>query len=240
LIHECIAQKFNEPVKKERYEGIEKIKQLESKLRDYEEVKRQRDEALLQLKSVDQRSIEILKQILPELPKSPAKRKFSEELLQSGLPKLVEEIVLGSAAEKTDNVITNNLVSRFQEVAARLIPEIADSYAEYAAHPDRLKQLQQKQYAKPFSALIGNWKIPCAKCSSSHRFTIASYDDVAELLTAGEIEEENRVASIESSLHGGKVIASLEEIVRAFLRKKNLAKSDGIENEEDEDENDEF
>lgn len=223
MIRETIAVRDYEKVISERGEYATRNQELQSRQRDYEEVKRERDEALSKLSDENQKAVEIIKCILLQLEKPPSERVFGKELLESGVVASFEGFIEDSVSKRLKAAEDNSLREKFEKVVGKRVQEKLASWEGLPMHEHGVKKLEiakleDKQRADPFVALRGEWGVRCSSCGSFHTLGLNRIYDIRELLCNGYIDVPYLSLNASSlGTHPRRV--TLEEVVELYLKK---------------------
>jgi hypothetical protein len=209
-------------IKQELDEARTKIKQLEDKTADYAELKRSKEEIQLKSSDLDKRSVRMLENILVQIENPLEQRNYDKELVDSGLPELVERCVEDAVTRRLAEADNNALRLRFVEEIQKQIQENSRLWSSRdlgLRTPEKIKMLGQMDLANPFIELKGEWLINCNKCGDTHTLKLERVRDIRELLVRGHIKVE--ASPIYTALKGKhSVEASLEEVVKLYRRKR--------------------
>jgi hypothetical protein len=121
LIRELIAIRDFDRVKGELDDVREKLVQLETKTNDYEEIKKQREDAASRLTGLHEQSIKTIAQIVEQLGKPSGQRHYDEILQDSDLPHIIEDLIERSVVNQVSVARSRELSENFKvEVEAQV------------------------------------------------------------------------------------------------------------------------
>ena len=219
-IRELDAVRNYGQVKGQRDDALKQVELLQSKLKDYEQIQLQRDDAINNLKTSNENSIRILKEVLEELPKPPEQRR--KDLIESGLPAVVESLIEDVVVQRLKIAADEKLNSIFKREVEKQVKWMLNTLWPTALLGRRTDEKEEKLKMKlsvhPFVALRGTWRIPCEECSIGHEVVLNTTSKIAKFLVEGS----TTVDAI--SPHGVfersyKVTISLDKVIKAFLAK---------------------
>jgi seryl-tRNA synthetase len=220
-IRELEAIRNYEQVKLQRDDALAQVKQLQSKLNEFGNLEQQKNEVMSSIKKANENSIRILREALAELPKKLDQRR--QDLTESGLLEAVETVIenevdqkLRIAADEKLNLIYRNEI----EKQVKWMLNTAWPTALLGKRTqEKEKTLNQKLSVHPFVALRGRWQVPCQKCGVRHELVLDKTSDIKSFLAEGN-------ATIDAgSVHGMfarsyNITITLGQVVELFLAKK--------------------
>jgi hypothetical protein len=220
LIRELVAIKDFDRVREERDDAREKLSQLETKTNDYEEIKRQREEAASHLIGLQKQSIETITQIVEQLGKPSDQRHYDKILQDSDLPKIIEDLIERSVVNHVSVARSRELSENFKaevEAQVRYFKEFWPTVWIGIKTNEKVRKLEEKQFDDPFLVLRGDWKFLCEKCHFHHTLKLYETSEIAEVLRRKYVDVPvGRIYSLATGNHSTR--ATLEDLVGEFLR----------------------
>jgi len=178
--------------KREKERALERITQLEGQLRDYDEMKRHRDEAQNSLSTLEEKSIKLIDELGQELEKPPDVRTYRKQLVDSGLAGRMEEIIESIVTKRVIAAQNKELITIFRNEVNKQLNDYGDIWPSTrlgTKTEEKVKKLLEKAIANPFVALKGKWFIRCTTCGEfgSHTLTLDTYG-IQRLLMRKELQ----------------------------------------------------
>jgi hypothetical protein len=192
-----------------------KITEMEKRFKDYDDIKRERDDLLKRSTGDYNDALQIVQELSRELEKPPSFRNYRQELADSGLPKKMEEDIERELAKRIVAAQNKELLATFQNEMTRQVKAYLNSGRHFSEQLE--EKLKLKTLANPFAALRGSWEIPCIPCGKhlEHSLTLDSYG-IQWLLLGRSLEAEPSIfAGTKARGHSASV--TLEDIVELYL-----------------------
>ncbi len=226
MFREIEAIKGYDSVRQELASAHIEIKELQTKVIDYEEIKKDRDATRARLAGLNDKVVKAITHVLAEMEKPKDQRRYDQQLIDSNLATMIEKTVGDFVARRTSEAVEDLPIKNFRDEVQRQIDELLLSWHPRlgARLPAREKILKQKICDNPYAVLTRRWNFKCTKCKFTHDLELQSTTDVKELLIKQHVDVP--LSSLAAGVIGEhSVTVTLADVVQAYLTRTTLRES---------------
>jgi hypothetical protein len=207
-------------IRQEREDVVARNKELEDRLRDSEQIKRERDELAKASKDRIATAVQLVDEVVDQLDKpNPEHRTYRKELADSGLSSRIEEAIEKIASKRLVASQDRELVSLFQSETTSMMEKWLALWPTSklgTMNPEKTARLKEAANQHPFVALKKKWRVPCDTCRLWHYLNLDTTFEIEKILRKGKVI--TYPDSLLTSVYGPHTKdVSLQELVEMYL-----------------------